>query len=70
MAVEVIVKKWGNSLGIVLPREFVDKKKINENDEVLVEVVKRADLSDIFGIVKKRKLSGQEAKDLARKEWK
>jgi len=70
MAVEVRLKKWGNSIGIILPREVVDKENLKEKDKILINIIKEADLSDIFGLIKKRKMSGQEMKDLSRKEWK
>jgi antitoxin component of MazEF toxin-antitoxin module len=69
MAVEVKLKKWGNSIGVILPKALIEEKKLRENDEILIEVVKEADLSDVFGSIKKRKMSGQEAKDLARAGW-
>lgn len=68
MATELIVKKWGNSMGVILPKELVEKEKLKENDKIVVEVVKKADLRDIFGSLK-LKMSGQEFKDLARKGW-
>ena len=69
MAVEVRVKKWGNSMGVILPKLIVEKGNLKEDDNIMIEVVKVADLSDIFGSIKKRKLSGQEAKDLMKKGW-
>lgn len=68
MATEAVVKKWGSSMGIVLPKELVEKKGLKENEKILVEVVKEANLEGIFGSLK-RKMSGQEFKDLARKGW-
>jgi len=70
MTVEVRLKKWGNSIGIILPREVVDREKLKEKDKILISIIKEADLSNIFGLIKKRKMSGQEMKDLSRKEWK
>lgn len=69
MAVEVVVRKLGNSMGVIFPKELVVEKHIKEREKVLVEVVKEADLSKIFGTLK-RKVSGQEFKDLVRKGWK
>ncbi len=69
MITSVKPKKWGNSIGIVLPKEFVEKENIEENKEILIRVIKKADLSDIFGLVKNRKLSGQKMKNLSREEW-
>jgi len=70
MTIELIAKKWGNSLAVILPKELVEKEGIKENKKVIIEIVKEADLSDIFGSIKKRKMSGQEAKDLMREGWK
>ena len=69
MAIEVTVKKWGNSFGIVLPKDVVQKEGLKENKKIVINIIKKADLSDIFGIVKKRKMSGQKMKDLSRLEW-
>ena len=69
MAVEVRLKRWGNSMGVILPKEFIQKKRIKENEKIMIEVVKTADLSHIFGMIKKRKMSGQDAKNLAREGW-
>lgn len=69
MANEVIAKKWGSSIGIVLPKELVDKQMIRENDKIIIEVVKEADLTKLFGSLKKKKMSGQEFKDMVREGW-
>ena len=70
MAIEVKIKKWGNSLGVILPKEVVDKEKFKENEKVMINIVKEADLSDIFGSLKgKIKMSGQKMKNLAREGW-
>ncbi len=68
MATEVNVRKWGNSMGIVLPKELIEEKGIKEDDEIIIEVAKKADLSKLFGSLK-RKMSGQEFKDMVRKGW-
>ena len=68
MATEVNVRKWGNSMGIVLPKELVEEKGIKEDDKVLIELAKKADLSKLFGSLK-RKMSGQDFKDMVRKGW-
>ena len=68
MSVEVKIKKWGNSLGAVFPREFVEEQSIKEEDVVLVNVVKKANLQGIFGSLS-RTMSGQKFKDMVRKGW-
>ena len=69
MAIEVVVKKWGNSVGVILPKELVERESIKENEKVLLEVVKEANLKRIFGSLK-RKMSGQEFKDMVKEGWK
>ena len=69
MTTETTVKKWGNSLGIILPKELVDYQHLKENDKVSVLVVKEADLTGIYGTLP-RKMSGQQFKDMVRKGWK
>ena len=69
MATEAIVRKWGNSLGIILPYDVVEREHIHEEDKIIIQIVKRANLSDIFGSLP-RTMSGQEFKDMVRKGWK
>ena len=67
MTTEVTIKKWGNSFGMVLPKEFITRENLEENKKILINIVKEADLTDIFGLIKKRKMSGQKMKNLSRK---
>lgn len=69
MAIEAKLKKWGNSMAIIVPNRLILDKKLKENDNIVIEVVKKADLSDSFGMIKKRKMSGQEFKNMVRKGW-
>ena len=70
MSIEVKIKKWGNSMGIILPKEILDKKDLKENQTIVIEIVKKADLSYIFGSLKSKKnISGQKFKDIAREGW-
>ena len=68
MEVEAIVRKWGSSIGFVIPKEVAEKEKIKPNSKVKFEIIKVTDISDTFGKLK-RKLSGQEFKDKARSGW-
>jgi len=48
------VKRWGNSLGIILPREVVTKEKLDEGTEIEILVVPKhaTKVKDVFGILK------------------
>ena len=69
MAVEVVVKKWGNSMGVILPKKLVDEKQLKEDDIILIDVVQEADFSDDVGSLKDIKMSGQKFKDMVRGGW-
>ncbi|MBI2654598.1 AbrB/MazE/SpoVT family DNA-binding domain-containing protein [Candidatus Woesearchaeota archaeon] len=68
MEVEAIVRKWGDSVGVIIPKELAEKEKIKPNSKVKFEIIKVTDISDTFGKLK-RKVSGQEFKDRARAGW-
>ena len=67
---DVFVKKWGNSLGAVLPNNIVQKDNLKENDKIRIFVVKNSDvLKKTFCKLKgKIKQSSQEMKDEFRKK--
>lgn len=70
MEIETIAKKWGSSIGIVLPKSIVDNRKIRENDRVIIEIKNRTLAKEFFGRFKgKFKKSAQEIKDEAREGW-
>ncbi len=68
MKVGTRIKKIGNSLGIIIPKEEADREKIKEGDLVEVEVLRCINLEEMFGSVKFRK-TAQELKDEMRREW-
>ncbi len=68
MATEVEVKKWGNSLGIVIPKALAARKHLRPHERVLIEVVKESDLEKVFGSLGRR-MSGQKFKDMVREGW-
>jgi antitoxin component of MazEF toxin-antitoxin module len=70
MAVEVKLKRWGNSMAVIVPNSIIQSKGLRENDTILIEVVREANFSGIAKLIKNRKMSGQEFKDLVRKGWK
>lgn len=69
--IDVKVKKWGNSFGVVIPIEVIEKENIHEDDNISLIVFKKSSraLKDTFGIMKgKIKKSTQQIKDELRKE--
>ena len=69
--IESETKKWGNSIGIIIPREIIAKENIKENQKITVIIIKDSSkiLRESFGMLKgKLKESGQEIKDRSRRE--
>ncbi len=67
---EARIKKWGNSFGMVIPKEIMENAhlKINENVKVLI-VRENMNFEKLFGKYKNRaKKSTQKIKDQMRKE--
>ncbi len=67
MAIRTVVRKWGNSLGVVIPREEASKEGIKENDEVEVVVRKATGIRQLFGKYKFKDL--QAVKEELREGW-
>ncbi len=68
--VETITRKWGNSIGITLPKDELEKEEITENEPVLVLVIKQNQTpKSTFGMFKgKIPKSTQQIKDELKKE--
>ena len=65
---EMMARKIGNSIGVIFPKELVDKERIVPNQKLDIRIIKKTDLSDIFGSLKIKE-SGQEFKDMVRRGW-
>lgn len=62
-------KKWGNSLGILIPKDEAEKLSIQENQQVLIEVYKKENpLRELFGTAKGIRKSTKEIIDEVRRE--
>ncbi len=70
MAVQVKLRKWGNSMAVIVPNKVIEERNLKEGDSMIIEIIKEADISHLFGSLKlKKKISGQEFKDIVRKGW-
>jgi antitoxin component of MazEF toxin-antitoxin module len=67
MAIRTVMRKWGNSLGVVIPREEASKEGLHENDEVEIVIRKAVDIRQLFGKYKVKDL--QSLKDELREGW-
>jgi len=67
MVVRATIKRWGNSYGVVIPKDVVQKEGLRENDEVEVIVKKAVDIQSLFG--KYKFYDVQKVKDELREGW-
>jgi hypothetical protein len=67
---KTIIREWGNSYGIVIPREVVIKEGFKVNDSVTINIEKKQNLEEFFGKGKGKIKDAQKEKDEARKLWK
>lgn len=68
--VEVVARKWGSSIGVVIPNYVVEKEHIEENEKIKIEIKKAHTAREIWGLFPKGwKKSTQDLKDEARKGW-
>lgn len=61
------LKKWGNSYGVVVPKEIVEKEGLVEGEIVEISVRKAAEVERLFGKYLFKDLQSQ--KDAMRKGW-
>ena len=57
MEVKTKTKKWGSSLGVIIPKEIVREERIQEGREIRIDILtkKKTTGTDIFGKLKFKK---------------
>ncbi|MBI2668979.1 hypothetical protein HYX14_03995 [Candidatus Woesearchaeota archaeon] len=54
-------RRWGNSLGLIIPKEQVEELYLQEDQQVVVEIVLSENpLKELFGFGKKNKITLQD----------
>ena len=61
------LKKWGNSLGVVIPKEAAERNGLRVGEEVEIQVTKVSDITELRGKYPIKDL--QAAKEEMRKGW-
>ena len=71
MEIETRTKKWGSSLGIIIPKKIVEEENLEQNQIVrilAVEAKSKTKVKNIFGALKNWRINAQKFKDEIRKE--
>lgn len=67
--IECKTRKIGGSIGIILPKDVVEKECIEPNQNIVIRLNKRVKVKDVFGLLPDWKTPTQKLKDEARKGW-
>ena len=71
--ITVKTKKWGNSLGIRLPKDIVKENNIKPEEEITIQIGRKdvTKVKDIFGILKGKlkKPTNQLRKEIDKELW-
>ncbi len=68
-AAKAKVRRWGSSLGIVIPGATAKELRLKPGDEVLVDVQPTGGVFEAFGSLRDWKVDTQKLKDWARRGW-
>ena len=61
MIITCTTKTWGNSLGIILPKQERKHFHLQENQQVVIEIIKVENpLKELFGFTKDNKITREE----------
>jgi len=70
MAIQTKIREWGNSFGIVIPKEVVIKEGFKVNDRITISIIKKQSLEEFFGRGMGKIKDTQKEKNEARRLWK
>ncbi len=63
------VRRWGASLGVVIPSDVAQDLRLKPGDEITLEVEAAGGVREAFGSLRGWKLDSQRLKDEARGGW-
>ena len=68
MEVTAKPKKWGNSIGVIIPKEVLEKEKITLKDELVLHIEKKKD-KEKAKLMKEGYLEMKDELKKINKEW-
>ena len=70
LEVEAKVRKWGRSLGVVIPKDKVKKEGIKENETIKLLIIKKTNvLKETFGTMKFKRTTQEILDESDREDW-
>ena len=68
--IECETKKWGSSIGIIIPKNVIIKEQIDAGQKIIVEIKRMPKVGDIFGDLSTWSRSTDEIKKEMKEGWK
>ena len=70
IAVESTLREWGRSIGVVVPKEAIEKEHLKAGDTVKFLLVRKTNaLRETFGTFKFKKSTDQMLKEIDKEGW-
>lgn len=68
---EAVAKKWGNSIGIIIPSDIAERQRIRENSKVRFAILDSgAVVAETFGMLKQwKEPTGKILRKLRKESW-
>lgn len=64
-------RKWGSSLGVIIPKETVEELKLREDEEIVIDIIKKENvMKELFGSGSFKKSTEDILKEVRGKESK
>lgn len=67
--IECTTKRWGSSLGIIIPKEIIDHEHIKEHEKITIEIKKKHKAQEFFGLLKDWKKPTDQIKQELKSGW-
>ena len=68
--VESTLREWGRSIGVVVPKEAIEKEHMKKGDTVKLLIVRKTNaLRDTFGTFRFKKSTDQMLKEIDEEGW-
>ncbi|MBS3140138.1 AbrB/MazE/SpoVT family DNA-binding domain-containing protein [Candidatus Woesearchaeota archaeon] len=68
MVINIKTKHWGNSVGVIIPKEIVGDLAITPGDVVTIEIQKKQNvLKELFGAIPFKRTTEEILKDVRKK---
>ena len=70
ITVESTLREWGRSIGVVIPKEAIERENLKEGDKVEIIILKKSNaLKETFGKFKFKKTTDEILRESDEEAW-